>query len=114
MQYSLLLFRIILNYFALFPVVSYSVVLYCCFRIISTCLVLLLYTVTKRELVCVFPFLGKKLLEIKKYLYNSVEKTLLPYCESKIVFKSPAIFVKQFHFTYMLAKKTLLWYCLQF
>ena len=51
----------------------------------------------KKELVCVFPFLGKKSLEIKKRLQNVIERTL-PYCKSPLSFsnhhlKSPTIFI---------------------
>ena len=45
--------------------------------------------VTKKELVCVFPFLGKKSLEIKKLLQNAIERKL-PYCKLKGMFKSPS------------------------
>ena len=34
----------------------------------------------KKGISCVFPFLGKKSLEIKKRLQNPIERTL-PYCK---------------------------------
>ena len=64
--------------------------------------------VPKKELVCVFPFLGKKSLEIKKRLQNALERTL-PYCKLKVIFRSPKI-VDHFRFKDVLPKKTLLWH----
>ena len=58
----------------------------------------------KKELVCVFPFLSKKSLEIKKRLQNAIERTL-PYCKLKIIFKSPSKIVNHFHFKDALPKK---------
>ena len=58
----------------------------------------------KKELVCVFPFLGRKPLEIKKRLQNPIEKTL-PYCKLKAIFKSPFKIVSHFHFKDVLPKK---------
>ena len=52
---------------------------------------------SKRELVCVFPLLGKKSLEIKKRLQNAIERTV-PYCKLKFIFKSPSKIVNHFHF----------------
>ena len=43
--------------------------------------------VSKKKLVCVFPFLGKESLEIKKRLQAAIERTL-PYCKLKVTFKS--------------------------
>ena len=60
--------------------------------------------VSKNELVCVFPFLGKKSLEIKKRMQNAIEKTL-PYCKLKVIFKSPSKIVNYFHFKYVLPEK---------
>ena len=51
----------------------------------------------KKELVCVFPFLGKKLLKTKKRLLDAIERTL-PHCKLKVVFKSPSKIVNHFHF----------------
>ena len=59
--------------------------------------------VQKRELVCVFPFLGKKS-EIKKRLQNAIARTL-PYCKLKVIFKSPSKIVNRFHFKDVLPKK---------
>ena len=61
-------------------------------------------TVPKKELICVFPVLKKKLLEIKKCLLNSIEGKS-PYCTLKILFKSSAKIVNQFRFKEMLPQK---------
>ena len=62
------------------------------------------YIVPKTELVYVFPFLGKKLLEIKKRLLNSIERTL-SCCKLNIAFKSPTEIANQFRFKDVLPKK---------
>ena len=64
----------------------------------------LCYIVPKKELVCVFPFLGRKSLEIKKRLQNAIERTL-SYCKLKVIFKSPSKIVHHFHFKDVLPKK---------
>ena len=51
----------------------------------------------KKELVCVFPFLNRKSLEIRKRLQNAIEKTLLN-CKLKVIYKSPSKIVNHFHF----------------
>ena len=56
------------------------------------------------ELVYVFLFLGKKLLELKKWLQNAIERTL-SYCKLKVIFKSPSKIVNRFHFKDLLSKK---------
>ena len=61
-------------------------------------------TVLKQGLVKVFPFFGKRSLEIKNRLLNSTERTL-PYCKLNIVFKSPAKIVNQFCFKNVLPRK---------
>ena len=60
--------------------------------------------VPKKELVCVFPFLGRKSLEIKKWLQNAIERTL-PYCKLKVIFKSPSKIVDHSHFKDEIPKK---------
>lgn len=60
--------------------------------------------VPKKDLVCVFPFLGKNSLEIKKCLQNSTKRTL-PYCKLKVVFKSPSKIVDHFDLKDVLPKK---------
>ena len=60
--------------------------------------------VPKEELVCVFPFLGRKSLEIKTRLQNAFEKTL-PYCKLKVIFKSPSKIVNHFYFKDVIPKK---------
>ena len=51
----------------------------------------------KKEEVCVFPFLGKNSLEMKKWQQNTIERTL-PYSKLKVIFKSPSKIVNHFHF----------------
>ena len=51
----------------------------------------------KKEEVCVFPFLGKNSLEMKKRQQNAIERTL-PYSKLKVIFKSPSKIVNHFHF----------------
>ena len=60
--------------------------------------------VPKKELVCVFAFLGRKSLEIKKRLQNAIERTL-PYCKLKVIFKSLYKIVNHFHFKDVIPKK---------
>ena len=60
--------------------------------------------ISKKDLVRVFPFLGKKSLEIKKRLQNAIERTL-PYCKSKIIFKSPCKSANHLHIKDELPKK---------
>ena len=60
--------------------------------------------VPKKELVCVFPFLEKNSLEIKKRLQNAIERTL-PYCKLNVIFKSPSKIVNHSHFKNVLPKK---------
>ena len=60
--------------------------------------------VPKKEFVCVFPFLGRKLLEIKKWLQNAIERTL-PYYKLKVIFRSPFKIVNHFHSKDVLPKK---------
>ena len=63
--------------------------------------------VPKKELVCVFPFLDRNLLEIKKRLQNATERTL-PYCKLKVIFKSASKIVDHFHFKDVIPKESLL------
>ena len=58
----------------------------------------------KKELICVFPFLGRKSLEIKKRLQNAIERTL-PYCKLKVNFRSPSKMVNHFQLKVVLPKK---------
>ena len=60
--------------------------------------------VSKKDLVCVFPYLGKKSLEIKKRPQNAIERTL-PYCKLKVIFKWPSKITNHFHFKDVLLKK---------
>ena len=60
--------------------------------------------VPKKELVCVFPFLGRKPLENKKRLQNTIERTL-PYCKLKFICKSPSKIVDHFYFKDVIPKK---------
>ena len=58
----------------------------------------------KKELAPLFPFLGKKSLEIIKRLQSSIVLTL-PYCKLKVIFKYPSKIVNHFHLKDMLPKK---------
>ena len=60
--------------------------------------------VSKKELVCVFPFLSRKSLEIKNRLQNAIERTL-PYWKLKVISRSPSKIVNHFHFKDVLPKK---------
>ena len=60
--------------------------------------------VPNKELVCVFPFLNRKSLEIKKQLHNTIERTLA-YCKLNVISKSPSKIVNHFHFKDVLPKK---------
>ena len=60
--------------------------------------------VSKQELSCVFPFLGRKSSEIKKWLQNVNERSL-PYCTLKVIFRSPSKIVNHFHVKDILPKK---------
>ena len=51
----------------------------------------------KRGLVCVFSFLSRKSLEIRKWLQNAIEITLLN-CKLKVIYKSPSKIANHFHF----------------
>ena len=85
------------------------------FKLFSLCIQYFLFcikytnvcVVPKKELVCVFPFLGKNSLEIKKRLQNAIERTL-PYCKLKVIFKSPSKIVNRFHFKDVLPKNSAL------
>ena len=58
----------------------------------------------KNQLVCVFPFLDRKPLEIKTRLQNAIERTS-PYCKLKVFFRLPSKIVNHFHFKDVLPKK---------
>ena len=58
----------------------------------------------KKELVCVFSFLGRKSVEIKKQLQNAIERTL-PYCKLKVIFRSLSKIVNHCYFKDVLPKK---------
>ena len=60
--------------------------------------------VPKKGINCVFPFLGRKSLEIRKRLQNVLERTL-PYCKLKVIFKSPSKIVDHFNFKDVIPKK---------
>ena len=60
--------------------------------------------VSKQKSVCLFPFLSRKSLEIKKSLQNVTERSL-PYCTLKVIFRSPSKIVNHFHFKDVLPKK---------
>ena len=43
---------------------------------------------SKKELICVLPFLGEKSLQLRTRLVNSIE-IKLKFCKFQVIFKSP-------------------------
>ena len=62
------------------------------------------FSVSKKELVCVLPFIGKKSLQLRSRLVKSVQQNL-KFCSLKIVFQSPCKLRSLFHFKDILDKK---------
>ena len=60
--------------------------------------------VPKKELICIFPLLCKKSLEIKKR-FQKVYWKQFTILKIKIIFKCPSKIVKHFHFKDVLSKK---------
>ena len=58
----------------------------------------------KKKLVCVFPFLGKKVIRNQKTPAKFNLKNL-PCCKLKVIFKSPSKIVDHFHFKDLLPKE---------
>ena len=60
--------------------------------------------VPKRELICVLPYLGKTLLDLRAWLRWSIER-ILPYCKLEVIFRSKCRFNNLFRFKDSLEKK---------
>ena len=59
---------------------------------------------SKKELICVLPFLGKKSMQLRTRLVNSIESNL-KVCELKVIFQSPCKLNSLFHYIDSLQKK---------
>ena len=66
------------------------------------------FTVPKRELICVLPYLGKASLDLRTKLRRTIERNL-PFCKLKIIFRSKCRLNTLFHFKDSLEKKNPLW-----
>ena len=55
------------------------------------------FTVPKRELICVLPYLGKASLDLKTKLRRTIERNL-PFCKLNIIFRSKCRLNTLFHF----------------
>ena len=55
------------------------------------------FTVPKRELICVLPYLGKASLDLRTKLRRTIERNL-PFCKLKIIFRSKCRLNTLFHF----------------
>ena len=64
----------------------------------------LIFTVSKRELICVLPYLGKASLDLRTKLRRTIERNL-PFCKLKIIFRSKCRLNTLFHFKDSLEKK---------
>ena len=62
------------------------------------------FTVPKRELICVLPYLGKASLDLRTKLRRTIERNL-PFCKLKIIFRSKCRLNTLFHFKDSLEKK---------
>ena len=63
-------------------------------------------TASKKQLVCVLPFIGKKSLQLRSRLVKSIQENL-QFCSLKLVFQSPCKLRSLFHFKDTLDKKIL-------
>ena len=61
-------------------------------------------TASKKQLVCVLPFIGKKSLQLRSRLVKSIQGNL-QFCSLKVVFQSPCKLRSLFHFKDTLDKK---------
>ena len=61
-------------------------------------------TASKKQLVCVLPFIGKKSLQLRSRLVMSIQGNL-QFCSLKVVFHSPCKLRSLFHFKDILDKK---------
>ena len=62
---------------------------------------------SKKELICVFPFLGKKSMQLRTPLVNSIESNL-KFCKLKVIFQSPCKLNSLFRYKYSLQKRSAL------
>ena len=62
------------------------------------------FMVPKRELICVLPYLGKALLDLRTRLRRTIERNL-PFCKLKIIFRSKCRLNTLFHFKDSLEKE---------
>ena len=62
------------------------------------------FTIPKRELICVLPYLGKASLDLRTKLRRTIERNL-PFCKLKIIFRSKCRLNTLFHFKDSLEKK---------
>ena len=62
------------------------------------------FTVPKRELICILPYLGKVSLDLRTKVRRTIERNL-PFCKLKIIFKSKCRLNTLFHFRDSLRKK---------
>ena len=63
------------------------------------------FTVPKRELICILPYLGKVSLDLRTKVRRTIERNL-PFCKLKIIFKFKCRLNTLFHFKDSLEKKT--------
>ena len=59
---------------------------------------------SKKELICVLPFLGKKSMQLRTGLVNYIESNL-KFCKLKVIFESPCKLNLLFHYKDSLQKK---------
>ena len=59
---------------------------------------------SKKELICVLPFLGKKSMQLRTRLVNSIESNL-KFCKLKVIFQSPCKLNSLFRYKDSLQKK---------
>ena len=59
---------------------------------------------SKKELICVLPFLGKRSMQLRTRLVNSIESNL-KFCKLKVIFQSPCKLNSLFRYKDSLQKK---------
>ena len=59
---------------------------------------------SKKELICVLPFIGKKSMQLRTRLVNSIESNL-KFCKFKVIFQSPCKLYLLFRYKDSLKKK---------
>ena len=60
--------------------------------------------VSKKELICILPFIGEKSLQLRTHLVNSTENNL-KFCKLKVIFQSPCKLNWLFHYKDSFKKK---------